>query len=95
MNTFLSIEEIKEFGFTYEPDITKCKSLKLKMSVPELIDDECKTEIVKQIPFQYVHEVKETLNPYKDDPNFLADPKIIVVGHTRKKLSYESTSTTN
>lgn len=83
---FLTKEEIEKAGFAYEPDKTKCKSVKLKLSVPsdDLINDEYKAEIISQIPFAYVHEVKKTENPYEGNPNFLADPRILVVGHTRK-----------
>lgn len=80
----LTKEEIERFGFTYEPDATKCKSRKLRLYVPakELINDEYKAEIANQIPYQYVHKVIETPNPYEGDPNFLADPKVLVTGHT-------------
>lgn len=80
----LTKEEIEKFGFTYEPDITKCKSRKLRLYVPkpEMINEWFKGEIAKQIPYQCVHQVKETDNPYEGDPNFFADPKVIVVGHT-------------
>lgn len=83
----LTKEEIEKSGFVYEPDRTKCKSLKLKLPVPNdnLINDEYKAEIISQIPFVYVHEVKKTENPYEGNPNFLADPRILVVGHTRKE----------
>lgn len=88
MNKELLIrEEIEKFGFIYEPDKAKCKSLKLKLPVPSdnLINDEYKAKIISQIPFVYVHEVKKTENPYEGNPNFLADPKVLVVGHTRKE----------
>ena len=75
-------EDIERFGFIYEPDITKCKSLKLKLSVPEIITDDYKLKIVEQIPYVYINQVKETINPYEGDSNFMADPRIIVVGHT-------------
>jgi hypothetical protein len=80
----LTREEIEKFGLTYEPDATKCKMRKLRLYVPapEMIDEFYKEEIAKQIPYQYVHQVKETTNPYAGNPNFLADPKVLVVGHT-------------
>ena len=79
-------EEIEKYGFIYEPDVTKCKSLKLKSYIPkpEMIDEAYKVEVAKEIPFKHVHRVKETTNPYEGDPHFLADPKWIVVGHTIK-----------
>ncbi len=82
----LTKEEIEKYGFIYEPDITKCKSRKLRLYVPkqELIDEEYKKEVANQIPYQYVHQVIETPNPYEGDPNFLADPKVLVKGHTQK-----------
>lgn len=82
----LTRDEIEKFGFIYESDKMKCKSLKLKLSVPsdDLINDEYKAKLISQIPFAYVHEVKKTENPYEGNPNFLADPKVLVVGHTRK-----------
>ena len=82
MKLILTKEEIQKFGFTYEPDATKCKTRKLKLYVPKVIDDDYKDEVAKEIPYEYVHEVKETSNPYEGDPNFLADPKVLVVGHT-------------
>lgn len=82
----LTREEIEKAGFVYEPNKTKCKSFKLKLYVPcdSWINDEYKAEIISQIPFVYVHRVKKTENPYEGDPNFLADPKVLVIGHTRK-----------
>lgn len=80
----LTREEIEKAGFIYEPDREKCKARKLRLYVPmpELMDEEYKKEIVNQIPFQFVHEVRETPNLYEGDPNFLADPKVLVIGHT-------------
>ena len=81
-------EDIEKYGFIYEPDITKCQSLKLKLCVPEsgTMDEDYKTEVANQIPYQYVHQVIESPNPYEGDPNFLADSKVIVVGHTKWKM---------
>ena len=76
-------EDIRRFGFVYESDITKCKSIKLKLSVPEIITEDYKLKIASQIPYIYVNEVKETLNPYEGNSNFLSDPRIIVTGHTK------------
>lgn len=82
----LTREEFEKAGFVYEPDRTKCKAYKLRLSVParEMINDEYKSEMISQIPFVYVREVKETENPYEGDPHFLADQKVLVIGHTRK-----------
>jgi hypothetical protein len=84
MKPILTKEEIQKFGFTYEPDVTKCKTRKLRMYIPkpELMDEDWKTEVANQIPYQFVHRVWETPNPYAGDPNFLADPKVLVTGHT-------------
>jgi hypothetical protein len=84
MKPILTKEEIQKFGFTYEPDATKCKTRKLKtyFPAPELQNEDWKAAIAEDIPYQYVHEVKETPNPYEGDPNFLANPKVLVVGHT-------------
>ena len=82
MNLFTK-KDIKRFGFIYEPDKTKCKSLKLRLYVPklEMIDEDYKKEIAKQIPYKYVHLVIKSPNPYEDDPDFLADPRVLVIGH--------------
>ena len=84
MREFFTKEEIEEAGFIYEPDRSKCKSMKLKLCIPhdELINSFFKAEIVKEIPYVYVHKIVETDNPYDTDPNFLADPKVLIVGHT-------------
>jgi len=74
-------KDIENYGFVYEPDVSKCKTLKLRLYVPVEIDDFFKQEIAKQIPYKYVHQVWETPNPYEGDPNFLADPKVLVTGH--------------
>jgi hypothetical protein len=86
MKAFLNKKEIENAGFIYEPDRSKCKSLKLNIHVPkdDLVNDEFKQQIVKEIPFVYVHQVTETPNPYEGNPDFLADPKVLVIGHTRK-----------
>jgi hypothetical protein len=83
----LNKEEIERFGFIYEPDKSKCRSCKLKLRLPEseYFNEWFKESIAGEIPFVYVHLVKETENPYAEDPNFLADPKIMVIGHTRKE----------
>lgn len=84
MKELLTKDEIEKFGFIYEPDENKCKSRKLKLYVPssEMIDEGYKLEIANQIPYKYVHKVVETPNPYEGDPNFLTDPKVLVIGHT-------------
>lgn len=88
----LTREEIEKAGFIYEPDRAKCKSIKLKLSVPgdALINDEYKAEIISQIPFVYVHEVKKTENPYEGNPNFLTDPRVLVIGHNIRKFMTEN-----
>ena len=78
----LTKEEIQKFGFIYEPDATKCKSRKLKLHVPEVIDDDYKNEVANQITYQYVHQVKASENIYEGNPNYLVDTRVIVVGHT-------------
>ena len=88
MKEFLTKEEIEKAGFFYESNKSVCKSLKLKLYVPkdELVNDEFKKSIIDEIPFIFVHKVTETPNVYPDDPNFLADPKVLVIGHTRKEI---------
>ena len=83
----LTKEEIESYGFIYEPDATKCKSRKLHLYVPsnEMINDDYKLEIAKQITFKYVNRVYKAPNPYEGDPDFLSDPKVIVSGHTVSK----------
>lgn len=80
----LTKEEIEKAGFIYEPDASKCKTRKLRLYVPapEGIDDDYKKEIIEQICYKHVHKVWETPNPYEGDPNFLADPRVLVTGHT-------------
>lgn len=82
--TIFTREDIERFGFIYEPDKDKCKSHKLRWCVPRVIDEEFKKSIVDDVVFTHIHEVKKTENPYEGDPNFLADPKVLVIGHTRK-----------
>ena len=77
----LNKEDIESAGFIYEPDRSKCKAYKLKLYVPEVIVEEFKKAIVNEIMFKYVHQVKESENPY--GPDFCSDPKVIVIGHTR------------
>ena len=86
----LTKEEIQKFGFTYEPDATKCKTRKLRLYVPKVIDDDYKDEVANEIPYQYVHRVWETPNIYEGNPNYLADPKVLVTGHTKWKITYDS-----
>jgi hypothetical protein len=76
-------EDIQKFGFIYEPDVTKCKFLKLRLGIPEIFTEDYKLKIAEQIPYIYVNQIKETPNPYEGNPNFLADPKIVVAGHTK------------
>jgi hypothetical protein len=87
MKLILTKEEIQKFGFTYEPDATKCKTRKLRTYVPkpELMDEEWKAAVAKEIPYQYVHQVWETPNPYEGNPNYLTDPRVLVTGHTEWK----------
>lgn len=73
--------DIENFGFTYEPDSSKCQTRKLRLYVPSKIDYFFKQEIAKQIPYKYVHKVWETPNSHEGDLNFLADSKILVTGH--------------
>lgn len=84
MKTLLTREEFEKHGFIYEPDVTKCKTRKLKLYVPaeEMINDEYRMEIVNQLPYQYIHEVIETPNPYAGNPDYCCDPKVLVRGHT-------------
>jgi hypothetical protein len=42
-------EEFEKFGFVYEPDLSKCKSRKLRHYIPQVIDDFFKEEIVEEI----------------------------------------------
>lgn len=81
---FLTKEEIEKFGFTYESDATKCKTRKLRTYVPkpEMMDKAWIAEVVSQIPYQFVHRVWETPNPYAGDPGWCCDPKVLVTGHT-------------
>lgn len=83
----LTREEFEKAGFIYEPDRSKCKAYKLRLCVPakEMINDEYKAELISQIPFVYVHEVKETEKLYDGDSNFVVDSRVLVIGHTRKE----------
>ena len=80
----LTREEFEKHGFIYEPDKTKCKSRKLKMSIPpvEMIDEDYKMKIVDQIPYKYLYEVIQTPNPYENSTGFFSDPRVLVTGHT-------------
>lgn len=80
----LTKKEIEKFGFKYEPDASKCKAYKLKLYVPQVVDDFFKKAIADEIMFEYVNEVIESPNPYAGDPHFLSDPKVIVRGHTKR-----------
>jgi len=80
-----TIEEIQQLGVQYEPDSTKCKAYKIHL----FPSDDCNVEFLKRIqelnPYEYVHQIKETLNPYSNSPEFFSDPKIIIIGHTPSK----------
>ncbi len=83
--TLLTKEEMEKFGLVYEPDRSKCKSRKLRHYIPKIVDDMFKEEIIKEIKesgWKYIHKVIESPNPYESDPNFIADPKPIIVGHS-------------
>ena len=83
-NLLFTKEEIESYGFIYEPDRDKCKSRKLRHYIPEKVSDWFKQEVVDEIKesgWKYIHQIKETENPYEGDPDFCCDSRVLVVGH--------------
>lgn len=80
----LSREEFERNGFIYEPDRNKCETWKLRLYVPdeEWRDEEYKKILISELPCKYIHRVWITPNPYEGDPNFFANYRVLVTGHT-------------